>query len=82
MIQQNHPSVECIVNPRNDGFAKACNIGLKAATASDYVLFLNPDTVVQDGSLQGLVAYLEDHRDVGAATCALLNESGYFQEAQ
>lgn len=82
MVRQKHPDVQCIVNPQNDGFAKACNVGLKAVSASDYVLFLNPDTVVLERSIQGLIGYLEDHPDVGAATGSLLDEKGRFQEAQ
>ena len=50
---------------RNAGFAAANNAGLKKATG-DYILFLNPDTIVLDGALQTMIEYLNTHPDVGA----------------
>lgn len=42
----------------------------------DYVLLLNNDTVVSAGALDGLVAYLEEHGDVGAVGPRLLLPDG------
>lgn len=50
---------------RNAGFAAANNAGLEKATG-DYILFLNPDTIVLDGALQTMIDYLNTHPDVGA----------------
>lgn len=54
-----------IHNPRNQGFAVACNQGAKAATG-DVVVFLNNDTVPHPGWLTPLVSALQDET-VGAA---------------
>ncbi|HEU4329281.1 MAG TPA: glycosyltransferase family 2 protein [Roseiflexaceae bacterium] len=45
----------------------------------DYVVLLNPDTVVQPGALQALVAFMQGHQHVGVAGARLLNEDGSFQ---
>lgn len=45
----------------------------------DYILLLNPDTVVQPGALQALVRFMDARPHVGAAGARLLNEDGTFQ---
>ncbi len=59
----------------NRGFAHANN---RAAVDADarYVLFLNPDTEVVDGNLAGLLAYMDDHPEVGLAGCRQLDGDG------
>jgi GT2 family glycosyltransferase len=59
-----------LVEPgRNLGFAGGCNRGAAEAT-SDVLVFLNPDTVVDAGSLRRLAATLED-RSIGIAMARL-----------
>ncbi len=50
------------------------------STGPGYVLLLNPDTVVQPGALEALVAFLEAHPRAGAAGPRLLNADGSIQE--
>lgn len=45
-----------------------------------FVLLLNPDTVVREGALEALVAFMEAHPQVGAAGPRLLNPDGSIQE--
>ncbi len=47
----------------------------------DYVLLLNPDTVVQAGGIEALAAFLEAHPRVGAVGPRLLNPDGSVQPA-
>jgi GT2 family glycosyltransferase len=47
----------------------------------DYVLFLNPDTIVHPGALEALAAFLDAHPRVGAAGPRLLNPDGSVQTA-
>src|SRR5262245_8053838 len=47
----------------------------------EYVLFLNPDTVVHPGATEVLVGFLEAHPRVGAASPRLLNPDGSIQSA-
>jgi N-acetylglucosaminyl-diphospho-decaprenol L-rhamnosyltransferase len=59
------PAPRVIANPVNVGFARACNLGLRATTAPD-VLFLNPDATVTAGAIEVLTARLDSDPDIGA----------------
>jgi GT2 family glycosyltransferase len=50
-------------------------------TTCDYVLLLNPDTVVHSGAIEALATFLEAHPRVGAAGPRLLNPDGSLQPA-
>lgn len=73
-VEQNFDRARAI-HCANRGFAHANN---RAAIDADarYVLFLNPDTEVVDGSLAELLAYLDDHPEVGLAGCRQLDSDG------
>ncbi|HJO03714.1 MAG TPA: glycosyltransferase family 2 protein [Acidobacteriota bacterium] len=72
------PGAVVIRNPENLGFAGANNVAWQASRG-EYVLFLNTDTKVLPGALDELVAYLEEHAEVGAVGPMVLNEDGSFQ---
>src|ERR1700743_611784 len=57
-IRENYPRVEVIENGRNLRFAKANNVAIRASRG-EYVLILNPDTIVHDGCLDKTVAYFD-----------------------
>lgn len=50
--------VHLVRNTTNDGFARACNQGARAAVA-DYLLFINPDVVVAADAVDAAVDALE-----------------------
>ncbi len=50
-LQPKFPDVLFIGNGTNVGFGRACNIGLEQA-AGDYILFLNPDTIIAEDTLE------------------------------
>ncbi len=87
-VCQDFPETRLINNPENMGFARANNQGLRYLTPSPregeggvrYVLLLNADTVVQEGALETLVAFVENHPRVAAAGPRLLNADGSLQE--
>ncbi|KJU86786.1 Glycosyl transferase family 2 [Candidatus Magnetobacterium bavaricum] len=54
-----------IFNAGNCGFARACNQGVMAASGQ-YIMFLNPDTIVFDDCLGRLADCLDGAHDVGA----------------
>lgn len=62
-------------NNDNHGFGAACNHGATLA-ASEYLVFLNPDTRLFDGSLSAALEYLQDSdsQDVGIVGIQLLDE--------
>ena len=69
-----------ISNPKNLGFAKACNQGARIAR-SGYLLFLNNDTEVQPGWLDPLIRILEADGQVAAVGGKLLFPDGTIQHA-
>jgi len=56
LISNSFPDVEIIQTGENLGFAKGVNIGTKASD-SEYILLLNPDTVILDGAIDKLMAF-------------------------
>lgn len=58
------PQVELIRSPDNLGFARANNVVAQKAR-TDWLLLLNPDTEVQDGAVDRLMAFARDHLDAG-----------------
>ncbi|MBU6411647.1 MAG: glycosyltransferase family 2 protein, partial [Verrucomicrobia bacterium] len=52
--------------------------GIKVARG-EYVLILNPDTLIRDGALEKLAAFADRHPEAGAFGCRVLNPDGSFQ---
>ena len=77
-VARNFPVAEVIVNTENRGFARACNQGLRAACGR-YILFLNPDTILGAGAADEMVAYMDEHPEVGILGPKLLNPDGSRQ---
>jgi GT2 family glycosyltransferase len=80
MLRQRFPDVRLIVNERNLGFAAANNLALRDSSGN-YVLLLNPDTLVQEDTLRVMADFLDNHPEVGLAGCKVLNSDGSFQLA-
>jgi len=78
LLQSRHSQVRLIVNAANLGFPRANNQGIAQATG-DYVLLLNPDTVVQSGALDTMTELLDKNADIGAVGPRLLNPDGTTQ---
>ncbi len=74
-----YPSLplEVIANPTNRGFAAACNQGARGS-ASEYILFLNPDTRLEAESLARPLAFMEstDGKRVGICGIRLTDQQG------
>ncbi|MDQ6823968.1 MAG: glycosyltransferase family 2 protein [Candidatus Eremiobacteraeota bacterium] len=77
---QAYPSAKIIENGANLGFAKACNVGAKHASAP-LLFFFNPDAVAHRGLLANAVEYFTNHPDVAMAGAKLLNEDGSVAES-
>lgn len=74
-VRAHWPAVRVIDAGGNLGFARANNLGI-GATASEYVLLLNPDTIVPTGAIQTLVDALERHGDAAIAGPRLVDATG------
>ena len=70
--------VRIVENGANLGFARGNNAGINVAQG-EYVLILNPDTIIHDRALEKLVAYADRYPDGGAFGCRVLNPDGSFQ---
>lgn len=71
------PEVIFIDNPVNLGYAKANNQGLKQARG-EYILFLNPDTIVPEDCFDICMRFLESHPKAGACGVRMLDGSGRY----
>ena len=71
------PEVTFIENQENVGFAKANNQAFRICKG-EYVLMLNPDTVIGEESLRSLYFFMEDHPEAGALGLKMLNGNGVF----
>lgn len=60
-----YPHLNIVNINRNIGFAAANNRGSELATG-DYILFLNPDTVVKPGAIEALYSFSKRCPDAGA----------------
>lgn len=71
--------------PENGGFARGNNAAIRPALASDtppdYVLLLNPDTVVRPGAITSLVRFMQSHPHVGLAGSRLEDPDGTPQRS-
>ncbi len=78
MIHQVFPNVNLITNSRNVGFPKANNQAL-AVAQGEFVLYLNPDTVVSPSTLSTCVQFLRENKDIGLLGCKVLYPDGSVQ---
>lgn len=78
LVRRCHPEVRLIGKRLRHGFSVNCNIGAVAASG-DYILLLNPDTVVRPHALDRLVQYLDDHIEVAAVGPRLVYPDGSHQ---
>ncbi len=62
LLNRHYPDYKLIVNERNLGFGAACNIGADLAK-SEYLLFINPDTLLDHQALELLVAKARSTQD-------------------
>jgi GT2 family glycosyltransferase len=66
-----------IWNEDNIGFGRANNQAL-AIAKGDYVLFLNPDTIIAEDSLSKCVRFMDAHKEAGALGVKMVDGSGRF----
>ncbi len=74
LVAERFPAARTVPSA-NHGFAHGNNRGLMTTDAR-YVLFLNPDTEVLDGTLADLLAHMDAHPEVGLAGCRQVDANG------
>jgi len=81
MLRADFPDVHVVVNVENRGFPAGNNQGM-ALAGGRYVLLLNPDTEVVGDALATMVAFADEHPDVGVIGPQLLNPDGSVQSSR
>lgn len=71
MVRAQFPQVRLLASPDNLGFAKANNLAARQASGR-YLFYLNPDTVVKPGCLATMLAFMDQHPDIGLAGTRIL----------
>lgn len=77
MLKKKYPHVNLIVNNENVGFSKANNQAITLSN-SEYILLLNPDTLVQDDTFEKVVDFMDSHPDAGGLGVQMIDGKGNF----
>ncbi len=70
--------VHLIRNPENVGFARACNQGVFASDG-EYVVFINPDTLVEKDFFESLERFFDENPRAGVAGPRIVDAEGNLQ---
>ena len=73
-IKKNYPKIEIKWAGKNLGFAKANNIIIKKAIErrAEYILLLNPDTILETNAIEKLVGAMEIDKELGSVSPKIL----------
>ena len=77
MVRDKFPDVFLIENKENKGFSAANNQAIRKSKG-EYVLLLNPDTIVEDDTLRKVVDFMDEHPDAGGLGVKMLDGKGKF----
>jgi len=76
-IKNRFPEVKLIENKENKGFSKANNQAV-AQSSGEYILFLNPDTVMPEDFFEKAIPYMDAHPEAGALGPRIIDGKGQF----
>jgi len=77
MVKKKFPGLQLIANEKNVGFSAANNQAIRIAKG-EYVLLLNPDTVVQEDTFEKTIKFMGAHPDAGGLGVMMLDGKGNF----
>lgn len=77
MVETKFPSVVLIANKDNVGFSKANNQAMEMSKG-EYVLLLNPDTLVEADTFEKVVGFMDEHPDAGGLGIKMVDGKGNF----
>jgi len=82
MIGNEFPSVKLIPNKINSGFSAANNQAIRQSTGQ-FVLILNPDTIVESDTFSKCIEFMNNHPDAGAIGINMSDgEGNYLPESK
>lgn len=76
-ISKRFPNVTLIASKENLGFARANNLAIKRS-CGEYVLLLNPDTIVPEICFSEYIRFMDSHPDAGGCGAYMLHSDGTF----
>ena len=74
-VSKRFPKVNYVESNHNLGFARANNIAIRDSE-SEYVLLLNPDTIVCEDTITKMLDFMDQHPKAGAAGVCMLKDNG------
>ena len=77
-ILKRYPNTQLIENSKNVGFARANNQGAKIAIG-DFLLFINPDTIMTEGAIESMLDYIRSDSSIGIIGPKVLNPDQTIQ---
>ncbi|MBX2959692.1 MAG: glycosyltransferase [Flavobacteriales bacterium] len=77
MVSNLFPEVKIIANKKNVGFSKANNQAI-AIAKGEYILLLNPDTVVEEDSFEKCIDFMDKHPKAGGLGVKMIDGNGIF----
>jgi GT2 family glycosyltransferase len=77
MVQERFPWAKLIANKENTGFSVANNQAIREAVG-EYVLLLNPDTVVEADTFTKCIEFMDEHPDSGGLGVRMVDGKGDF----
>jgi GT2 family glycosyltransferase len=80
MVRDSFPQVRLFANESNTGYAEGNNQGIAASTGR-YVLLLNPDTEITEGTFDTLIERLNAHEHTAAISPKLIGPDGLVQSS-
>jgi GT2 family glycosyltransferase len=77
MVRKKFPEVRLIANRENVGFSAANNQAIREASG-EYVLLLNPDTVVEEDTFEKCAQFMDAHPEAGSLGVRMIDGAGIF----
>ena len=77
MVRLKFPEINLIANKDNRGFSKANNQAIEIAKG-EYILLLNPDTVVEEDTFAKVIAFMDKHPNAGGLGVRMMDGKGVF----
>ncbi len=80
MVAAEFTQVTLVRSAENVGFARATNLGYEKARG-EYILLLNPDTVVKPGAIAAVLEFMQKEPSAGVAGCRIVGADGHVQKS-
>jgi len=77
LVKERFPKAKRIENKKNYGFSYANNQAIKKASG-EYILLLNPDTVVEEDTFHQCIHFMDSHPDAGGLSVKMIDGKGRF----